>query len=161
MSDSNDKPARPSPRMTPDEVWQYVTDGHNGILTTLRRDGVPVALPLWYVCVDRAIYTSTRGKKLARVINDARSSFLVESGVHYGDLKGVHMTGVTELFEPDEEFAATLTAEMDRKYREHRLKSSAMPSAAAQTYATTMRWIRFTPDSRILNWSNPRMLGKE
>ena len=57
----------PSPRMTEEEIWSFVTDAHTGILTTLRRDGVPIALPLWFACLDRRIYFRTRGKKLARI----------------------------------------------------------------------------------------------
>ena len=69
-----------SPRMTEQEIWDYVTDAPTGILTTLRRDGVPVAMPIWFACVDRTIYIQTRGKKLQRIAHDPRASFLVESG---------------------------------------------------------------------------------
>ena len=54
----------PSPRMTDDEIWSFVTDAHTGIMTTLRRDGYPISLPLWFACLDRQIYLRTRGKKL-------------------------------------------------------------------------------------------------
>ena len=46
----------PSFRLTDDEIWAYVTDAHTGIMTTLRRDGMPIAMPLWFAVVDRAIY---------------------------------------------------------------------------------------------------------
>src|SRR5436309_6210422 len=90
-----------SPRMTEAEIWAFVTDAPTGILTTLRRDGVPVALPLWFACLDRIIYVQTRGKKLERVAHDARASFLVESGHRWAELKAVHFTGRAEIVEPD------------------------------------------------------------
>ena len=75
--------------MTEAEIWAFVTDAPTGILTTLRRDGVPVALPIWFACLDGAIYLQTRGKKLQRIAHDPRASFLVETGHRWVDLKAV------------------------------------------------------------------------
>ena len=65
-----------------DQLWEFLSQGHEGALTTLRSDGWPVALPVWYVVKDRAVYLRTRPstKKLVRIRNDPRSSFLVSSG---------------------------------------------------------------------------------
>ena len=41
MSDSDRQAAKPSFRLTDDEIWAYVTDAHTGVMTTLRRDGSP------------------------------------------------------------------------------------------------------------------------
>ena len=60
--------ARRSVRMTEDEAWQLLEESVNGILTTLRRDGRPVSLPIWYAVLDRRIYINTRGKKVDRAI---------------------------------------------------------------------------------------------
>jgi hypothetical protein len=48
------------------EIWDYVTDAPTGILTTLG-DGVPIAMPIWFACVDRTIYIRHAGKKLQRI----------------------------------------------------------------------------------------------
>ncbi len=74
--------ARPSLRLTDDEIWEFVAGSHTGIMTTLRRDGMPIALPVWFVCLDK---------------------------VHY---------------------------------------------------ACTMRWVRFTPDKRVLSWDNRKLAGE-
>src|SRR5919106_1772489 len=133
---------KPSPRMTTPEIWEYVTNAHTGILTTLRRDGVPVALPLWFACLDGRIYLQTRGKKLQRLAHDPRASFLVESGERWADLKAVHLTG---------------SAEIDRKYAAFR-SAAAMPKETSNYYATVRTGVvRFTPDDRILNWDNTRL----
>src|SRR4051794_21236244 len=107
----------PSPRMTPEEVWDYVTQAHTGILTTLRRDGMPIAMPLWFACLDRTIYSRTRGKKLQRIAHDPRASFLVEGGERWADLKAVHLTGRAEVVDLDEATSARVLAELDRKYK--------------------------------------------
>ena len=39
-------------RMTDEEIWEFLSEGHTGIFTTLRRDGYPIALPVWYAVVD-------------------------------------------------------------------------------------------------------------
>src|SRR5271156_2267157 len=70
-----------------------------GILTTLRRGGMPIALPVWFVVEDRtvAMMTPAGTKKIARVQHDPRASFLVESGERWVELRAVHLTGRAEI----------------------------------------------------------------
>lgn len=51
--DDPTKPARSGIRMGEDEAWAMLERSLVGIFTTLRRDGRPVALPIWYVVLDR------------------------------------------------------------------------------------------------------------
>ena len=62
-------------RLTPDEAWDVLGRAHTGILTTLRADGAPVTLPVWFVMLDRAIcfQTPARAKKVARIRRDPRA----------------------------------------------------------------------------------------
>jgi len=145
-------------RLSDDEVWAFVTDAHTGVMTTLRRDGSPVALPLWFAVVDRAIYTRTRGKKLARIANDARASFLVESGEKWGELKAVHLNGTAAIIQADAELTAAIDAEMQRKYAAFRTPTSKMPAATVQHYATSMQMVRFVPEGKVLSWDNAKLL---
>lgn len=150
---------RPSPRMTPEECWAYLTDAHTGTMVTLRRDGMPIGLPLWFACLDRRIYVQTRGKKLQRIAHDPRASFLVESGERWADLKAVHLTGIAEAVELEPELAGRFRAEMDRKYAAFRSRA-AMPAETAAYYAAALTGVvRFTPDERILNWDNRKLVG--
>ena len=89
--------SKPTVRMSEQEIWQFLEQGHTGILTTLRQDGMPIALPIWYVCLDQHIYIGTRGKKLNRISNDPRASLLVEEGKRWSELRAVHMTGKAEI----------------------------------------------------------------
>jgi nitroimidazol reductase NimA-like FMN-containing flavoprotein (pyridoxamine 5'-phosphate oxidase superfamily) len=83
-----------SVRMTDDEAWVVLEHAHTGILTSLRRDGWPISLAVWFVALDRRLYVAGQAhtKKFARIRNDPRVSFLVESGVDWRDLAGVHVT---------------------------------------------------------------------
>src|SRR6201992_3599950 len=94
-------------RLTGDEGWEAVESAHTGILTTLRRDGMPIALPVWFVVDDRmvSLMTPAGTKKIARVRHDPRASFLVESGERWVDLRAVHFTGRVE-FVSDEAASA-------------------------------------------------------
>ena len=42
-------------RLDTDEAWAFLAAGHTGILTSLRSDGWPVSLPVWFVAFDGAI----------------------------------------------------------------------------------------------------------
>jgi nitroimidazol reductase NimA-like FMN-containing flavoprotein (pyridoxamine 5'-phosphate oxidase superfamily) len=145
-------------RLTKDETWQALRDGHNGIFTSLRRDGVPVSMPVWYVVLDDTIYIGTRGKKLARVRHDSRASFLVEGGVYWRDLWGVHVTGTAEIIDPSPELAARIAAENARKYDAYRTPREEMPEEVRNTYETAEHAVvRITPDARILTWKNAKL----
>lgn len=151
--------AKASPRMSPEEVWTSVVDAHTGILTTLRRDGVPISMPLWFACLDNRVYVQTRGKKLQRIRRDRRSSFLVESGAHWAELKAVHLTGIAEIIDLDDELSARFRSEIARKYGAFR-SQQAMPSETAAFYAKAVTGVvRFTPDDRVLNWDNAKLSG--
>jgi len=75
-------------RLTDVEALAKIDAAHTGVLTTLRRDGQPVTLPMWHAVIDRHIFVRTlrRTKKVARVRHDGRASFLVESGLDWAEL---------------------------------------------------------------------------
>lgn len=151
----------PGFRLTPEETWRYVADAHTGIMTTLRRDGMPIAMPLWFAAVDRTIFVNTRGKKLRRIANDPRTSFLVESGEKWSELKAVHFTGVSEIVEPDDGLLTRIAAEMSRKYDHYRTDPHDMPEQVAAAYGAGMSWLRFTPHERVLSWNNRALMGDD
>jgi nitroimidazol reductase NimA-like FMN-containing flavoprotein (pyridoxamine 5'-phosphate oxidase superfamily) len=141
-------------RMTAAEAWAFLAEGHTGILTTLRQDGYPIALPVWFAVVDRVIYVSTRGKKIDRVRRDQRCSFLVEDGLRWAELRAVHLTADASVVdELDAALAEQIRAELERKYAEFRTATSAMSSATRSHYANGSM-IRLVPHSRVLTWDN-------
>lgn len=157
MADQTAK--KPTVRMMEEEVWRFVEDGHTGIFTTLRADGMPIALPIWYVCLDKLIYIGTRGKKLKRIAKDPRASFLVEEGQQWSELRAVHMTGRADIVDLDDALSARYKAALDRKYSPYRTAGSAMPKETREAYTKAVNGVvRFTPDGKILNWDN-RKLG--
>jgi nitroimidazol reductase NimA-like FMN-containing flavoprotein (pyridoxamine 5'-phosphate oxidase superfamily) len=151
--------ARRSVRMTDDEAWQMLEQSVNGILTTLRRDGRPVALPIWYVVLDRRIYIGTRGKKVVRARHDPRCSFLVEAGERWADLRAVHVDGLVTVIDPDPALAQRIADAMAAKYAAYRSAATAMPAATREHYTQSDRaTLELVPEGKLLTWDN-RHLG--
>ncbi|MFI5047967.1 MAG: pyridoxamine 5'-phosphate oxidase family protein [Acidimicrobiia bacterium] len=145
-----------SVRLSEDEAWDVLEHAHTGILTTLQRDGRPVALPVWFVVIDRRICfrTPSRAKKITRVRRDPRVSFLVESGERWAELRAVHVAGDVELVE-DEAARARIEAAMDEKYAAYRTPKSQMSDGARAQYAD-FAYLQLTPAPRMLTWDNRR-----
>jgi PPOX class probable F420-dependent enzyme len=144
-------------RLTEDEAWEAVAAAHTGTLTTLRRDGMPIALPVWFAVEARTVVlmTPSSTKKVARVRRDPRASFLVESGERYVDLRGVHLTGRVEVVD-EPEARARVEAAVNAKYAAFRPAAGALP-AKAQAFYAQQAFLRFVPEGRILTWDNARL----
>lgn len=147
-----------SVRLTPEEAWDVLGRAHTGILTTLRRDGVPISLPVWFAAIDRTICLSgpSGTKKVARVRHDPRASFLVESGERWAELEAVHLTGLVEVV-TDEAEIDRIANVLDAKYAAFRTAPTEMSQATRAHYAGRT-YLRLVPDDRILSWDN-RKLG--
>jgi hypothetical protein len=121
---------------------------------------MPISLPVWYVVLDRQIYIGTRGKKVSRVRRDGRASFLVEGGVRWAELWGVHVTGRASVMEPEPDLAQRIAAEDDRKYAQFRTPREEMPPPVRDHYATAARaMIHLDPDARLLTWNNAKLFS--
>jgi PPOX class probable F420-dependent enzyme len=148
-------------RLSSDEAWQVLTQSHTGILTTLKRDGSPVSLPIWFVALDQTVCFSTpsRTKKVGRMRHDPRASFLVESGERWAELRAVHLSGHIEAVD-DQTTQARINAALDNKYAAFRTASADMPDATREHYASRS-FFRFVPGPRVLTWDNTRIPVKE
>ena len=145
-------------RLDEDEAWAELERAHTGILTTLRRDGRPVSLPVWFAAVDRRIYVRTPAKtrKVEHVRIDPRATFLVERGEKWIELCAVMVYADVELLEPGEEYDAA-SAAITAKYAGFRMESKKMPDATKQHYAGRAAVLRLTPTERPVTWDNSRL----
>lgn len=144
-------------RLTDDEAWDFIAAAHTSILTTLRRDGWPVTLPLWHVVHDGAIYVGTpeRSKKVTRIRNDDRGCLLVERGEAWVELAAVEVPVRATVLDPGEESDAAMEI-FDAKYAAFRPPQQRMPDATKQHYAG-QAVIRLDPAGRFLTWDNARI----
>lgn len=145
-------------RLSEDEAWAKIAASHTGIITTLRRDGRPVPLPLWFAVVDRAIYfgTPSRSKKVARIRNDDRASFLVESGEAWVELSAVVLQGVVREVTDDAERERARAA-LDEKYEAFRVPMDKVPGATKDHYNAGMMMFRLDVVEKMLTWDNARI----
>ena len=146
-----------SVRMSADEAWTMIEEAHTGIFTSLRRDGMPIALPVWFAALDRTIclVAPSKTKKIARLRHDPRASFLVESGERWAELRAVHLTGSVVFVEDETEITAIDEA-IQAKYQRFQTPHQAMPERTQQHYAGRT-FLRLVPDERILSWENARL----
>jgi nitroimidazol reductase NimA-like FMN-containing flavoprotein (pyridoxamine 5'-phosphate oxidase superfamily) len=105
-------------RLSEDEAWEMLANSHTGTITTLRRDGWPVSLPMWFVALDRKIYMRTlaASKKALRIKRDQRACFMVESGKAWKDLAAVVVPVRASLIEANAEEAKRALAALGTKY---------------------------------------------
>jgi nitroimidazol reductase NimA-like FMN-containing flavoprotein (pyridoxamine 5'-phosphate oxidase superfamily) len=144
-------------RLTPDEAWVMLEERRVGIFTSLRRDGSPISLPVWYAPIDRRIYLHgpAKAKKFARVRNNPRVSFLCETGERWRDLCVVHLTGVARVVD-DESVERLVATEFERRYSALRPPRVELPDSAKARYRG-FAVIEITPDERFLSWDNSRL----
>ena len=145
-----------------DEIWGFLAQATVGIVTTLRADGMPIALPMWFVLVDRRVFIQTHvnTKKVARIRHDPRASFLVEAGERWAELKAVHLTGRMSV-ETDEGVVAKVQSEADRKYAGLRTTPEKLPDATRRHYAPELITLRLDHEERIISWDNKKIRLRE
>lgn len=145
-------------RLSPEESWAKLAESHTGIFVSLKADGSPIALPVWFVALGERIYIAAPAhtKKLVRLRNDPRVSFLVESGTMWAELSGVQLTGYANIIESGETFDEVMAA-LDAKYAPFRSARTSMPTETRAKYESGMALIEIVPDDRVLTWDNSRI----
>ena len=150
-------------RLSEEEAWAELGAAHTGILTTLRRDGWPVSIPVWFATVGRRIYVRTPAKtrKVEHVRRDPRATFLVERGEKWIELCAVMVSAHVDVLEPGEEYDTASTA-ITSKYAGFGMEAEALggkhvPDATAQHYAGRAAVLRLTPSGRLVTWDNSRL----
>jgi nitroimidazol reductase NimA-like FMN-containing flavoprotein (pyridoxamine 5'-phosphate oxidase superfamily) len=140
------------------EVREFLQSSMTGILTTLRRDGWPVSLPLWYALDgDSIVMTTPRGsRKIGRIENDPRACFLVEAGEAWTSLRAVMLYGTCEVIaEPDQ--IRRMDALIDAVYpAEVRVPRDRLPRRTTDLYASKVG-VRFTPQGHRISWDNRKI----
>src|SRR5262245_15474006 len=145
--------------MTPEEAWERLAATHTGIVTTLRRDGTPIATPMWFCVHEGAVYfgTPSKSKTAARLRRDPRVGFLVESGQRWAELWAVHLAGVATVVD-DPETIEAVGAVMAVKYAGFSTPRSEYPENARRFYEADTRVLyRIEAEPRIISWDNPKL----
>lgn len=138
-------------------AWKLIETAHTGILTTTRRDGRPIALPVWFAVIDRRIYVRTPAgaAKLARLRRDPRCAFLVEQGRHWSELAAVSVDALATIVD-DEAERERAAGTLDALYTAFRPARETLPRATRAHYAEAVI-IRLDPTGTSVSWDNSRL----
>lgn len=145
--------------LSDDEAWEVLAAAHTGILTTMRADGFPVTLPVWFAVRGREILVAgpAATHKFTRVRKDDKVAFLVESGEQWTDLRAVQISG-RAVVDPAPDWA-DVDALFDAKYAGFRTPRAEMPESARVRYDSRRALLRITPVRAPISWDNRRLDG--
>jgi len=141
-------------------VWALLDEQRVGIFTSMRRDGTPISLPVWYAPIRPRVYLHTppHSTKVARVRRNSRVAFLCETGERWVDLRAVHFTGTASLI-ADIEIIQQVKDAFDARYATLRPARREVADSARAQYRE-FEVIEIEPDARVLSWDNTR-LGRQ
>jgi nitroimidazol reductase NimA-like FMN-containing flavoprotein (pyridoxamine 5'-phosphate oxidase superfamily) len=138
-------------------VWELLDQQRVGVFTSMRRDGTPISLPVWYAPIRRRVYLRTplRSKKLIRVRNNPRVAFLCEMGERWVELRAVHLTGTATVV-VDPSIVDEVDSAFDARYAALRPPRRELPGSARAQYRD-FEVVEIEPDARVLSWDNARL----
>ena len=147
-------------RMSDDEVRSFLEGSKTISVVSLRPDGFPHPMPMWFVLEpDGAIRMTTYAKsqKVKNLERDPRVSLLAEAGSEYPELRGVVMYGRAELIDDTEQVIDTLMAaagqEKPSDPEQERTMREGMRANASKRVL-----IRVKPD-RVISWDHRKLGG--
>src|SRR5579871_2145764 len=143
--------------MSGEEIAAFVADHGTAVLTTLRADGRPVPLPVWYVAFDGALYfqTPARSRKVGNIERDPRVAVLIDDGERWEHLRGILIQGTAELV-TDEPLAARVLAAFGELFADKTVTATSMPAATTSHYAG-MAVFRVAVPEHPVSWDNRKI----
>jgi len=121
--------------------------------------GWPHVMPLWYVPRDGDIWIWTYGKsqKVKNLERDPRATLLIETGVEYGELRGVQIEAEAELVRDVERIVA-YAKELTIRYSEGISSVEGDAEAGLRAQAPKRVAIHFHP-RRVASWDHRKLGG--
>jgi PPOX class probable F420-dependent enzyme len=103
--------------MTDEEITTFLDGRLIATVATVGPTGHPHLVAIWYCLVDGdlAFWTYAKSQKIVNLRRDPRISILVDDGISYDELRGVHIAGQGEIIE-DPEAIFTVGREVHRRY---------------------------------------------
>lgn len=144
-------------RMNDDELASHLAGSLTGTLTSLRHDGHPVTLPMWFVVLDGHVHVRTRSVavKAGRMRSDDRVCFTVEHGEAWPELAAVVILG--QAVEVHGEAAQRVEDAMTARYANLGIPGDA-PAATRRHYDTGSAYFEIVPAKAPLTWDNHKLM---
>jgi PPOX class probable F420-dependent enzyme len=146
-------------QLSPEEQRELIDSERVVVVSSLGRHGWPHSMPLWYVPREGEIwiYTYAKSQKVKNLERDPRATLLIETGVEYGELRGVQIETEAELIRDTDgivEFGKQLTI----RYSEGIESVEGDAAAALEAQAPKRVAIHFHP-KRIASWDHSKLGG--
>lgn len=135
--------------MSPGELDAFLGAERTCRVATVSRDGAPHVSALWFAWDGTSLwlFSITRSKRWADLRGDQRIAVVIDSGVEYGELCGVELSG-TAAFVAESPRVGEPCSELDVPERLFAQKYFGMET---MPYDGKHAWIRLTPDA-IASW---------
>jgi PPOX class probable F420-dependent enzyme len=146
-------------KLTEEEQAELIDSERIVVVCSHGPHGWPHVMPLWYVPRDGEIWiwTYAKSQKVKNLERDPRATLLIETGVEYGELRGVQIEAEAELIRDTErivEFAKELTI----RYSEGIESVEGDAAAELQAQAPKRVAIHFHP-KRVASWDHRKLGG--
>lgn len=148
--------------MSEDEIVDFIAQRRIVVLATLKSDGRPHLVPMWFVHDGPVIevWSYGRSQKTLNLRRDPRATLLLETGAEYGELRGVSLECDVEVLEAPEdvERIGMGLAERYGGAAPSGLAASEEARAALRAKAAKRVGLRFTP-TRTITWDHRKLGG--
>jgi PPOX class probable F420-dependent enzyme len=145
--------------LSPDEQLELLESQRVAVVSSNGPRGWPHSMPLWYVVRDGEIWvwTYAKSQKVKNLERDPRATVLIETGVEYGELRGVQIEAEAELVR-DPDRIVDYAKEMTVRYSDGIEKVEGDAAAALEAQAPKRVAIRFEP-KRVASWDHRKLGG--
>jgi len=146
-------------KLTEDEQRELIERERVAVVSSIGPRGWPHSMPLWYVPRDGEIWiwTFAKSQKVKNLERDPRATILIETGVEYGELRGVQIEAEAELIR-DLDLIIAFGKDLTVRYSDGIESVEGDAVAALEAQAPKRVAIHFHP-KRIATWDHRKLGG--
>jgi PPOX class probable F420-dependent enzyme len=147
-------------KLTDAEQHELIQSERVVVVSSLGPRGWPHVMPLWYVPRDDEIWiwTYAKSQKVKNLERDPRATLLIETGVEYGELRGVQIEAEAEIIR-DLDRIVDYATEMTIRYSEGIESVEGDAAAGLRAQAPKRVAIHFHP-KRLASWDHRKLGGR-
>jgi PPOX class probable F420-dependent enzyme len=146
-------------KLTEDEQRELIERERVAIVSSIGPRGWPHSMPLWYVPRDGEIWiwTFAKSQKVKNLERDPRATLLIETGVEYGELRGVQIEAEAEVIR-DLDLIVAFGKDLTVRYSDGIESVQGDAVAALEAQAPKRVAIHFRPQ-RVASWDHRKLGG--
>lgn len=129
-------------RLRPEELEELLASEHTARVATVGPDGSPHLIPMWFVWREGAVWCNSliRSRRTRDIEHGSRAAVCVDTGAHYGELRGAVLYGAFERADEDPDLPAVKEAFAGKYWG-----GTEVPEVRSH------RWLKLVPE-RLVSW---------